>query len=114
MSRSNGRAGPPSKSRPPLSRSRNICGKISRRCRWNKVTNEAATVVESIRPQRIALPAGLKRTFHNNVVELLALAAGAALWEALGWALRLQWLPPFSKVLTELIAFVRNGAIVAN
>ena len=62
----------------------------------------------------ISFPAGLKRSFCNNVLELLALAAGATLWEVAGWALKLQWLPPFSKVLTELIAFVQNGAIAAN
>jgi len=59
------------------------------------------------------LPA-LRRFTRENAPEVLALLAGAALWEILGWSLGLQWLPPFSKVMEALAQFVRSGVILAN
>jgi NitT/TauT family transport system permease protein len=59
------------------------------------------------------LPA-LRRFTRENVPEILALLAGAALWEVLGWSLGLQWLPPFSKVMEALVQFVGSGVILAN
>jgi NitT/TauT family transport system permease protein len=59
------------------------------------------------------LPA-LRRFTRENAPEVLALVAGAALWEVLGWSLGLQWLPPFSKVMEALAQFVGSGVILAN
>ena len=59
------------------------------------------------------LPA-LRRFTRENAPEVLALLAGVALWEILGWSLGLQWLPPFSKVMEALAQFVRSGVILAN
>jgi len=59
------------------------------------------------------LPA-LRRFTRENAPEVLALLAGAALWEILGWSLGLQWLPPLSKVMEALAQFVRSGVILAN
>ena len=56
----------------------------------------------------------LRRFTRENAPEVLALLAGAALWEVLGWSLGLQWLPPFSKVMEALAQFVGSGVIVAN
>ena len=70
--------------------------------------------VKSIAARRIGLSPALKRSMRNNALEVLALVGGAALWEALGWGLELQWLPPFSKVMEALFQFVKNGAILAN
>ena len=56
----------------------------------------------------------LRRFTRENAPEVLALLAGAALWEVLGWSLGLQWLPPFSKVMEALAQFVASGVIVAN
>jgi NitT/TauT family transport system permease protein len=80
------------------------------------VKQETATgpVIKLTVVRKFAFPAGLKGFARNNAWEALALLAGAALWEALGWGLGLQWLPPFSKVVEALLQFVRNGAIVAN
>src|SRR5262245_66513775 len=57
---------------------------------------------------------GLRRSARENGLEILALLGGAAIWEALGWSLGLQWLPPFAKVMESLWQFVRSGAILAN
>lgn len=59
------------------------------------------------------LPA-LRRFTRENAPEVLALLAGAALWEILGWSLGLQWFPPFSKVMQELAQFIGSGVILAN
>jgi NitT/TauT family transport system permease protein len=40
------------------------------------------------------------------------LLGGAAIWEALGWSLRLQWLPPF--LGDDRLAPVREAVILAN
>ncbi len=64
--------------------------------------------------RRIGLPPRMQRSIRDNALEVLALVAGAALWEALGWGLGVQWLPPFSKVMESLLQFVRSGAILAN
>lgn len=63
---------------------------------------------------KIKLPPALRRFLRDNALEVLALLGGAAVWEALGWGLGLQWLPPFSKVMEALAQFVRSGAILAN
>lgn len=60
------------------------------------------------------LPQSVWRPIRSNWVEALALLAGAGLWEALGWGLRLQWLPPFSNVMIALADFVRSGVILSN
>jgi len=78
------------------------------------VKQEAATAVKLISTRSSALPPGLKRSMRDNALEVLALLGGAALWEALGWGLGLQWLPPFSKVMEALLQFVRSGVILAN
>src|SRR5262249_55948325 len=57
---------------------------------------------------------GLRRSARENGLEILALLGGAAIWEALGWSLGLQWLPPLSRVMETLWQFVRSGAILAN
>jgi NitT/TauT family transport system permease protein len=62
----------------------------------------------------LALSPGLRRLTRENALEVLALIAGAALWELLGWSLGLQWLPPFSKVMEDLIQFLGSGVILAN
>ena len=64
--------------------------------------------------RRIQLPAKLGRFSRHKAPEVLALLGGAALWEALGWSLKLQWLPPFSTVMEALAQFVRSGVIFSN
>jgi NitT/TauT family transport system permease protein len=71
-------------------------------------------VVKSTGAAKMKLPPALRRFVRDNALEVLALLAGAAVWEALGWGLGLQWLPPFSKVMEALAQFVRSGAILAN
>jgi NitT/TauT family transport system permease protein len=71
-------------------------------------------VVKSTAAAKIKLPPTLRRFLRNNALEVLALLGGVAVWEALGWGLRLQWLPPFSKVMEALAQFVESGAILAN
>ncbi len=78
------------------------------------VKQEAATAVKLISARSSALPPALKRSMRDNALEVLALLGGAALWEALGWGLGFQWLPPFSKVMEALLQFVRSGVILAN
>jgi NitT/TauT family transport system permease protein len=56
----------------------------------------------------------LRRFTRETAPDALALLAGAALWEALGWSLGLQWLPPFSKVMEALAQFIGSGVILAN
>lgn len=51
---------------------------------------------------------------RRHVVYSLSLLGGAALWEALGWALNLPWLPPFSKVVAALPELIQSGEILAN
>lgn len=63
---------------------------------------------------KTAVTPGLRRFWRDSALEILALLGGAAIWEALGWSLRLQWLPPFSQVMTALLQFVESGAILAN
>ncbi|MGH7886889.1 MAG: ABC transporter permease [Candidatus Binatia bacterium] len=60
------------------------------------------------------MPAELGRFARHKAPEVLALLGGAALWEALGWSLGLQWLPPFSQVMQALVQFVKSGVILAN
>jgi NitT/TauT family transport system permease protein len=59
-------------------------------------------------------PSNLWRAAGGHVQELLALVAGAAVWEGLGWGLGLPWLPPFSTVMESLLQFVRSGLIFSN
>jgi NitT/TauT family transport system permease protein len=54
------------------------------------------------------------RAVRENIPELLALIAGAVIWEALGRGLALQWLPPFSSVMEALVEFLKSGVIVTN
>jgi ABC-type nitrate/sulfonate/bicarbonate transport system permease component len=74
--------------------------------------DEAA--VKSTAAAKMKLPPALRRFVRDNALEVMALLGGAAVWEALGWGLGLQWLPPFSKVMEALAQFVRSGAILAN
>jgi len=74
----------------------------------------AKAALKSSTVRRVALLPGLRRFTRHNAPEVLALLAGAALWELLGWSLRLQWLPPFSKVMEALAQFVGSGVILAN
>src|SRR5260221_11781303 len=65
-------------------------------------------------PRKAAPSSNLSRALRSNFQELLALLGGSAIWEALGWSLGLQWLPPFSTVLEALLEFLRSGVIFAN
>ena len=65
-------------------------------------------------PKKAAISSNAARALRSNFQELLALLGGAAIWEALGWSLGLQWLPPFSTVLEALLEFLRSGVIFAN
>lgn len=56
----------------------------------------------------------LRRFTRETAPDVLALLAGATLWEVLGWSLGLQWLPPFSKVIEALAQFIGSGVILAN
>jgi NitT/TauT family transport system permease protein len=76
-------------------------------------TVNGAAVKTSAASKRSVTP-GFQRFWRDSALEVLALLGGAAIWEALGWSLRLQWLPPFSKVMTALLQFVESGAILAN
>ena len=67
------------------------------------------TPVNFIGPQ-----SSLRRMVRENAQELLALLGGAMVWEALGWGLGLQWLPPFSTVMDALGQFIASGVILAN
>jgi len=78
------------------------------------MTPETVTEARSIARRGIAWPRGLRRFARNGALEILALAGGALVWEALGWGLRLQWLPPFSKVMEALLQFLHSGVILAN
>jgi NitT/TauT family transport system permease protein len=79
-----------------------------------KVKEQTAAPVESISDRGVALPPTVKQAVRNNAYEVLALVAGAALWEFAGRIFRLQWLPPFSRVMEELFQFLKSGVIVAN
>jgi ABC-type nitrate/sulfonate/bicarbonate transport system permease component len=74
----------------------------------------AEPAVKSRAAGNFVLPPAISRFLRDNSLELVALFAGAAVWEALGWGLALQWLPPFSKVMEALLYFVRSGIILAN
>lgn len=78
------------------------------------MTQETVAEAKSIATREIAWPRGLRRFVRNGALEILALAGGALVWEALGWGLRLQWLPPFSKVMEALLQFLYSGVILAN
>lgn len=65
-------------------------------------------------PQRVAPRSNISRAVRANSLELLALLGGAALWEAFGWGLGLQWLPRFSQVIEALGEFLKSGVILAN
>ena len=60
------------------------------------------------------LPVGLRRWLTGYGLEIAALTAGALAWEAVGWMLGLQWLPPFSQVVVAFVHFVQSGVIVSN
>ncbi len=70
--------------------------------------------VKSSAARTVARLPALRRFTRENAPEVLALLAGAALWEVLGWSLGLQWLPPFSKVMEALAQFTGSGVILAN
>jgi len=70
--------------------------------------------VKSITARTVHGAPVLRRFARETAPEVLALLAGAALWEILGWSLGLQWLPPFSKVMEALAQFVGSGVILAN
>lgn len=74
--------------------------------------SEAAITITPAR--NTGLSRGVQRALRRYALELLALLAGAAIWEALGRGLGLQWLPPFSQVIAALVQFVANGVIFSN
>ena len=74
----------------------------------------AKAAVKSSLARTVDRHPALRRLTRENAPEVLALVAGAALWELLGWSLGLQWLPPFSKVMQALVQFVGSGVILAN
>lgn len=47
-------------------------------------------------------------------IEVLSLLAGAGLWEILGRTLRLDWLPPFSEVVADMVELAQSGVIFAS
>ena len=61
-------------------------------------------------PKKALPAANFSRALRDNLHELLALLAGAALWEALGWSLGLQWLPPFSTVMKASNSFSASAS----
>jgi NitT/TauT family transport system permease protein len=61
-----------------------------------------------------SLPAAHWRPLRGTWIEALALLGGVILWEALGWLLRMPWLPPFSKIMEALFQFVQSGVILGN
>lgn len=71
--------------------------------------------VESL-PARLASvrDSPLLRRLRLGAAGPLSLAAGVALWELLGRALNLIWLPPFSEVVGQLGELVRQGLIQVN
>jgi NitT/TauT family transport system permease protein len=64
--------------------------------------------------ERIRITSALRRSLQNYALEFIALLAGALIWESLGWGLGLQWLPPFSKVISALAVFIMDGVILSN
>lgn len=77
--------------------------------------DQESVAASSLQVRKQAAPSSnLGRALRDNFHELLALLGGAALWEALGWGLGLQWLPPFSTVMQALVEFLKSGVIVAN
>jgi NitT/TauT family transport system permease protein len=74
----------------------------------------AKTAVKSNAARTVDRLPALRRFTRENAPEVLAVIAGAALWEVLGWSLGLQWLPPFSKVMDALVQFLGSGVILAN
>jgi NitT/TauT family transport system permease protein len=74
----------------------------------------AETAAKPSAAEKIGWPPFLRRFVGDNAPEVLALLGGAVIWEALGWGLGLQWLPPFSSVMEALLQFVRSGTILAN
>ena len=58
--------------------------------------------------------APLFQPLQDNAPQLLALGAGVAVWEALGWALQFPWLPPFSRVLAATVDLIASGRILGN
>lgn len=59
-------------------------------------------------------PASIRWPIGRHTVHALSLLGGAALWEAIGWALNLPWLPPFSRVVAALQELIQSGEILAN
>jgi NitT/TauT family transport system permease protein len=71
----------------------------------------------AIEPAQITplrLPSGLRPPMRDGWIELAALLGGVVLWEILGWALAMPWLPPFSRVVEALNQFVQSGVILGN
>jgi NitT/TauT family transport system permease protein len=74
----------------------------------------AEVSAKSNAPRGIVWPQRVSRFARTGGLEILALIGGALIWEVLGWSFRLQWLPPFSKVMEALAQFVSSGVILAN
>jgi NitT/TauT family transport system permease protein len=64
--------------------------------------------------EAIHATSALRHSLRDYALELAALIAGAAIWECLGWALGLQWLPPFSRVMEAFVQFLASGVILSN
>ena len=74
----------------------------------------ANLAIDAAGPKPLRLPVNIWSPFRGAWMELAALLGGVLLWEALGWALAMPWLPPFSKVVEALNQFVQSGVILGN
>ena len=79
-----------------------------------KSMTASEAVVKTTAAKNNALSRRLQPPLRRYGLELLALIAGAVIWESLGRGLGLQWLPPFSQVIAALVQFVANGVILSN
>jgi NitT/TauT family transport system permease protein len=74
----------------------------------------ANSAVESLRLRPLGSTAIFWRPLQSNWIEALAIIGGAAIWELLGWALAVPWLPRFSGVIAALVQFLQSGVILGN
>jgi len=79
-----------------------------------KPVTASATAIKTTGLKGLHVSSGLRRSVGNYALELASLIAGAAIWEGLGRALGLQWLPPFSRVMEAFVQFLASGIILSN
>ena len=65
----------------------------------------------AIAPRRKTMPPVLRRCLRTMLWRFLLCSVAPAIWEALGWGLGLQWLPPFSSD-EALAQFVQSGSFL--